>query len=102
MSDQKPSKKSVAKASKVQEADPVLPSLEEIAEALKGESLEMVDWSPEDKAKMLESYQTKGAPDPVGKESCAGVLGWRGPVHVWRGQEGHARNPGTCALPIGL
>jgi hypothetical protein len=64
MPKRKRSTNSVTKVSKVQEADPVLPSLDEIAEALKGESLEMVDWSPEDKAKMLESYQTKGAPEP--------------------------------------
>ena len=49
MSKQKPSTNSVTKASKVQEADPVLPSLDEIAEALKGESMEMVDWTPEEK-----------------------------------------------------
>ena len=62
MPKRKRSTNSVTKASKVQEADPVLPSLDEIAEALKGESLEMVDWTPEEVAKMKESYQTKGAP----------------------------------------
>ena len=52
MSEQKPSKKSSKKKEEVTpepEEDPVLPSLEEIAEALKGESLEMVDWTPEEK-----------------------------------------------------
>ena len=64
MSKQKRSTNSVTKVSKVEEADPPFPSQDEIIEGLKGESLEMVDWSPEDKAKMLESYQTKGAPEP--------------------------------------
>ena len=58
MSDQKPSKKS----EKNQEEDLQLPSLDQIAEALKGADLETVDWTPEEVAKMKESYQTKGAP----------------------------------------
>jgi hypothetical protein len=62
MAKRKRSMTSGTKVSKIQEPDLVMPSMDQIAESLKGESLEMVDWSQEDKDKMAAYYQTKGAP----------------------------------------
>ena len=59
MSDQKPSKKS----EKNQEEDLQLPSLDQIAEALKGADLETVDWTPEEIAKMEEYERNKAHPN---------------------------------------
>ena len=59
MSKRKRSTNSAKKALKTQEPDLVVPSLDQITEALKGESLEMVDWSQKDKDKMAAYYQAK-------------------------------------------
>jgi len=61
MSKQKRSTNSGTKASNLQEPDPPAPSQDGIIEALqRGESLEMVDWTPEEVAKMKASYQVNG------------------------------------------